>query len=138
LKEIHFVLAIKYALYFLFLTPNIGIASALRCIELPENGQSSKWAEFQYVAVPVTYEQTYTSKVNARTLELMKERTLAANKEEKAAAIKELKNQVQENLKGSLFENDTSQLDNIRLGMPQPKTKKPTTKKIKIEQPKLF
>jgi len=109
---------------------------------------SRKWAEFQYVAVPVTYEQnvavpvtyeqTYTSKVNARTLELMKERTLAANKEEKAAAIKELKNQVQENLKGSLFENDTSQLDNIRLGMPQPKTKKPTTKKIKIEQPKLF
>ncbi|MFK7983570.1 MAG: N-6 DNA methylase, partial [Saprospiraceae bacterium] len=27
-----------------------------------------KWAEFQYVAIPVTYEQTYISKVNARTL----------------------------------------------------------------------
>ena len=97
-----------------------------------------KWAEFQYVAVPVTYEQTYTSKVNARTLELMEARTLAAKEEEKAVAIKELKVQVQENLKGSLFENDTSQLDNIRLGKPQPKTKKPSTKKIKIEPPKLF
>ena len=97
-----------------------------------------KWAEFQYVAVPVTYEQTYTSKVNARTLELMEERTLAAKEEEKAVVIKELKVQVQENLKGSLFENDTSQLDNIRLGKLQPKTKKTNTKKIKIEQPKLF
>jgi len=97
-----------------------------------------KWAEFQYVAVPVTYEQTYTSKVNARTLELMKERAIAAKEEEKAAIIKGLKVQVQENLKGSLFESDTSQLDNIRLGKPQPKTKKPTVKKLKIEQPKLF
>jgi len=81
---------------------------------------------------------TYTSKVNARTLELMEARILAAKEEEKTAAIKDLKVQVQENLKGSLFENDTSQLDNIRLGKPQPKTKNPTTKKIKIEQPKLF
>ena len=97
-----------------------------------------KWAEFQYVAIPVTYEQTYTSKVNARTLELMEERTLAAREEEKATAIKELKTQVQENLKGSLFETDTSQLDNIRLGKPQLKSKKSTTKKLKIEHPKLF
>ena len=97
-----------------------------------------KWAEFQYVAVPVTYEQTYTSKVNARTLELMEERAKSAKEEEKAVAIKELKAQVQENLKGTLFETDTSQLDNIRLGKPQPKIKKTTTKKVKIEQPKLF
>ena len=99
---------------------------------------SRKWAEFQYVAVPVTYEQTYTSKVNARTLKLMEERAIAVKKEEKATAIKKLKIQVQENLKGSLFESDISQLDNIRLGKPQSKTKKPSTKKIKIEQPKLF
>jgi len=39
---------------------------------------------------------------------------------------------------GLLFETDTSQLDNIRLGKPQQKMKKPTTKKLKIEQPKLF
>ena len=97
-----------------------------------------KWAEFQYVTIPVSYEQTYTSRVNARTLELMRERAIVAKEEEKAATIKELKVQVQENLKGSLFENDTSQLDNIRLGKPQPKTKKPSTKKIKIEPPKLF
>ncbi len=97
-----------------------------------------KWAEFQYVAVPVDYEQTYMSKVNARTLALIKEKAKAANEEEKLAAIEELKNQVQENLKGTLFETDTSQLDNIRLGKPQPKTKKITGRKTKIEQPKLF
>ena len=109
-----------------------------------------KWAEFQYVAVPVTYEQTYTSKVNAKTLELMEQRAKVVKEEEKAAAIKELKSQVQENLKdeqtqfvnrlrmGGLFESDTSQLDNIRLGITQSKTKKSTSKKTKIEQPKLF
>ncbi len=97
-----------------------------------------KWAEFQYVAVPVNYEQTYTSKVNARTLELSKERVIAAKEEEKETAIKELKAQVQENLKGTLFETDNSQLDNIRVGKPQTQTKKSTIKKLKVDQPKLF
>ena len=97
-----------------------------------------KWAEFQYVALPVTYEQTYMSKVNAKTLELIKKRTIAAKEEKKTVAIQELKAQVQENLKGTLFETDTSQLDNIRLGKPQQKTKKPSSKKLKIDQPKLF
>lgn len=71
-------------------------------------------------------------------MELIEERAKVVKEEEKAAAIKELKTQVQENLKGTLFEADTSQLDNIRLGKPQPKIKKTTTKKVKIEQPKLF
>ncbi|MEM1122900.1 MAG: N-6 DNA methylase [Bacteroidota bacterium] len=97
-----------------------------------------KWAEFQYVAIPVTYEQTYISKVNTRTLELMEQRAAIIKEEEKATTIKELKAQVQENLKGTLFEADTSQLDNIRLGKPKPKAKKTVTKKQKTEQPKLF
>ena len=97
-----------------------------------------KWTEFQYVAVPVTYEQTYLSKVNARTLELMEQKTIAANQAEQKKVIQELKAEVQENLKGTLFETDTSQLDNIRLGKPQTKIKKQTTKKLKIDQPKLF
>lgn len=98
-----------------------------------------KWAEFQYVALSVAYEETYMSKVNTRTLELMGQRAAIAKEEEKAATIKELKAQMQENLKGTLFETDTSQLDNIRLGKSQPKTiKKLTTKKVKINQPKLF
>jgi len=97
-----------------------------------------KWAEFQYVAVPVDYEETYTSKVNARTLELMRQRAKVASEDEKATAIKELKAQVQENLKNTLFENDNSQLDNIRLGKLQSKPKKVAVRKVKIEQPKLF
>ena len=97
-----------------------------------------KWAEFQYVAVPVTYEQTYMSKVNTRTLALIKEKAIAANQAEQKKVIQELKVQVQENLKGTLFETDSSQLDNIRLGKPQTKTKKQVTRKSKIKQPKLF
>jgi len=97
-----------------------------------------KWAEFQYVAVPIEYEQTYMSKVNAKTLALIEEKNKVRKKAAKEKEIQELKTQVQEKLKGTLFETDTSQLDNIRLGKPQPKTKKATAKKTKIEQPKLF
>jgi len=57
-----------------------------------------KWAEFQYVALPVTYEQTYMSKVNARTLTLIKERNKVNNAVAKEKVIQELKAQVQENL----------------------------------------
>ena len=97
-----------------------------------------KWAEFQYVAIPVNYEQTYMSKVNERTFALIEERNIARKEKAKEEEIQAVKAQVQENLKGTLFETDTSQLDNVRLGKPQEKTKKPTTKKAKIEQPKLF
>ena len=98
-----------------------------------------KWAEFQYVAIPVNYEQTYTSKVNARTLELMEEKAIATNKAEEKKAIQDLKAQVQENLKDTLFETDTSQLDNIRLGTSVPvKSNKKALVRPKIEQPKLF
>jgi len=97
-----------------------------------------KWAEFQYVAIPVNYEQTYMSKVNERTLALIEERNIARKEKTKEEEIQAVKAQVQENLKGTLFETDASQLDNIRLGKPQTKTKKQTIKKIKIEQPKLF
>ena len=97
-----------------------------------------KWAEFQYVAMPITYEQTYTSKVNAKTLALIEEKHIARKEKAKEEEIQAVKAQVQESLKGTLFETDTSQLVNIRLGKPQSKPKKPTIKKVKIEQPKLF
>lgn len=100
-----------------------------------------KWADFQYVAIPVDYEQTYISKVNTRTLELMEEKRLAADKVSKQKEVQILKAKAQENLKGTLFETDTSQLDNIRIETTPTLlkvSKKKTTKKPKIEQAKLF
>jgi len=97
-----------------------------------------KWAEFQYVALPVNYEQTHMSKVNERTLALIEEKNIARKEKAREEDIQAVKAQVQENLKGTLFETDMSQLDNVRLGKPQQKIKKPTTKKTKVEQPKLF
>jgi type I restriction enzyme M protein len=81
----------------------------------------------QYVLRPVEYKDTFMKSANDKILEDWKERQKIENKAERANALEELERQVNDRLKGSLFENDSSQVENIKL----PSEEKPKSKKNK-------
>ena len=69
----------------------------------------------QYVLKPIEYKDTFMKAANTEVLEDWKERQKIENEEERAKALEELENQVKSRMKGSLFENDNSQVENIKL-----------------------
>lgn len=78
----------------------------------------------QYVLIPIDYKDTFLKQANDQVLKEITERRKIEDEAERAKALKDLENEVKSRLKGSLFENDNSQLENIKLPSEEKKSMK--------------
>ena len=82
-----------------------------RMLVLMKTGQDIKK---QYVLTPLPYEKTYLKQVNDSFLHRMKEAQELKEESEKQQEIENIQQEIKSRMAGTLFEDDTTQLENIK------------------------